>query len=163
MFLLLTKTTETGTKVNWVLHLTQYGALDRSNYFVRRHLTVSPPFSITAGQNRPHIMQHNNVIRSTMVPLPSLLPPRRACICPKAQQQQAGCLFLSSGGCISREEHVRPSRSCHSVSPEWLQQWQIICYFLPQSFYPIIGQTLQAKNKTALCFFLFVNCFLFVC
>lgn len=156
---MLTKTTEIVTKMKWLLRITQSPTLGRSNYFMRRHLRVGPSCSITAGQTWPHIMQHNSVIGSIMVLFPSLFPPQQVYICPKAPQQEAGCPFLSGGCCISRDEHVSPSQSCHCVSPQWLQQWQLVCYFLPQSFYPIVGRTLQAKTKQLCAFFLVWNPF----
>lgn len=145
--------------MKWVLPITQCPTLGRSNYFMRRHLRVGPSCSITAGQMWPYIMQHNSVIRSITVLFPSLFSPQRG---PKAEQQETGCPFLSGGGCISREECVSPSRSCHGFSPERLQQWQLVCYFLPQSFDPLIGQTLQAKTKQLCAFFWFGILFLFV-
>ena len=142
--------------MNWVLHITQS---PRSNYFLRRHLRLGPSCSVNAGQTRPHIVQHNSDIWSIMVMFPSLLPPQEVYTYPNAQEQEAGCLFLRGGCCISRVEHVSSSRSCHCISPESLQQWHIVCYFLPQSFYPIVGQTLQAKIKQLCAFFYFAILF----
>lgn len=155
------KTAKTGTEVKWLFHITQSPTLGRSKCLMRRHLSVGPSCSITAGQMWPHIVQHNSVIGSIMVLFPSLLTPQQVYICPKAQQQEAGSSFLSGGGCISREEHVSPSWSCHCVSPEWLQHWQLVCYFLSQGFYPIVGQTLQAKTKECCVFFCFGILFFF--
>lgn len=148
-----------------MLHLTQYGALDRNNHFMRRHLRVGPPFSITAGQTQPHIMQHNSVIGSMIVPLPSLLPPQYACICPKAQKQQAGCLFLCSGGCISREKQVRPSilSLCLSRMTDYLlfSPTELLHYCRPNTS----GKKKKKKKHGVFvfCFFLSVCELLFVC
>lgn len=109
-------------------------------------------------------MQHDSVLWRIMALFLSLLPLQRAYIHPKAQQQEAGCPFLTGGGCISRKKCVHPPWSSPCVSQSDFSSDSLFVVFFDKLFtlFTLLPKHFR-QNQNIFCFLPFWSpFFLFV-